>query len=267
MATLSPVIRTLAHSDFDALHAAFVAAFSDYVVKMSPTREQLLEMFTRRGWVPDVSVAAVEGGEIGAFTVNCVDGLLAYDGGTGVAPAHRRRGLARALMNRSFELLRDRGCTTYILEVLEDNGPALDLYRSCGFVETRRLQCWTFDRPTSEPLPRAGVCNDRWWTSDPSWQNATRSISRAADASITLGTEDGYAIVFPSNGDLPQLAVRPEARRRGLGTRLLESAVTVAGKPLRIINVDDRDDGTARFLERAGARRTVRQIEMMKSLR
>lgn len=259
------MIRTLTHADFDALHAAFVAAFSDYIVKMSPTREQLLEMFTRRGWVPDVSVAEIEGGEIRAFTVNCVDGTLAYDCGTGVVPAHRKRGLGRALMERSFELLRDRGCTTYLLEVLEENEKALELYRACGFIETRRLQCWTFDRRTNEPIGGAGIRNEEWWTCEPSWQNETLSIARAKGAYVTIGNEDGYAIVFPSNGDLPQMAVRPEARHRGIGTRLLESAATLAGKPLRILNVDDQDDGFARFLERAGARRTVRQIEMMKS--
>ncbi len=260
------MIRTLTSSDFDAVHAAFGEAFSDYVVKMTPTREQLYEMFTRRGWFPEVSVAAMDDGAMVAFTVNCIDGTLAYDSGTGVVPAHRRGGLGRALMDRSFELLRARGCTSYVLEVLEANEKAVELYRACGFVETRRLQCWTFDRPASAPVGSTGQVDDAWWTSQPSWQNSSQSITRATESPVTLGNENGYAIVFPSNGDLPQLAVRPEARRRGLGTRLLESAATLAGKPLRILNVDDRDEGIARFLERAGATRTVRQIEMMKSL-
>ena len=50
------VIRPLSASDFDTVHAAFVDAFSDYVVPLSPTREQLAEMITRRGWVPEASV-------------------------------------------------------------------------------------------------------------------------------------------------------------------------------------------------------------------
>jgi hypothetical protein len=47
---------------------------------------------------------------------------------------------------------------------------------------------------------------------------------------------------------------------------LLLSAAALAGKPLRLINVDDNDRGTAAFLERVGAQRTVRQIEMKKLL-
>jgi ribosomal protein S18 acetylase RimI-like enzyme len=83
---------------------------------------------------------------------------------------------------------------------------------------------------------------------------------------VILGNDDCYAIVFPSNGDLAQLAVRPEARRRGLGTRLLRAAAELAGKPLRIMNVDERNAGIAAFLERNGAVRTVRQLEMVRAL-
>ena len=39
------VIRPLTASDFDALFLAFTEAFSDYVVPLSPTREQLLDKF------------------------------------------------------------------------------------------------------------------------------------------------------------------------------------------------------------------------------
>ena len=105
-----------------------------------------------------------------------------------------------------------------------------------------------------------------WWDIQPSWQNSTNSIHRARFPHVTLGNEDSYAVLFPDTGDLPQLAVRPEARRRGLGTALLHEAAAIAGKPLRIINVDERDAGIANFLERAGAQRIVRQLEMTRRL-
>ena len=73
-------------------------------------------------------------------------------------------------------------------------------------------------------------------------------------------------VVFPSKGDLAQLAVARDARRRGIATRLFRQAQTLAGKPLRILNVDDCDAGIAAFLEHAGAVKTVRQYEMIKRL-
>lgn len=270
------VIRPLTRADVDSLLTAFNLAFSDYPLPFQLTREQLEEMLRRRGWMPEASVGAFEREELIAFTVNAVEGDRGYDTGTGVTPHHRRRGLARQLMLRSFDLLREHGCTTCVLEVLEENHQAAALYRSLGFTPSRHLQCWRFETPAqetsvslgaSEPVSRSPFEPDRlWWSTHPSWQNSTSSIARARDPHVTLGGRDGYAIVFPGSGDLPQLAVRPEARRRGMGTGLLRAAAATAGKPLRILNVDDSDHGIAAFLEGAGATRTVRQLEMVRAL-
>jgi phosphoribosylanthranilate isomerase len=266
-------MRTLTRDDFEALHAAFVDAFSDYVVKLSPTREQLAEMLTRRGYVPDASVAEVEGDRIVAFTLNGIDGTTAYDTGTGVVPSHRRRGLANAMLSFIGPVLREHGCTEYVLEVLEANPAARALYLGAGFRETRGLQSWTFEAPKHPDQPGRPPRNlddaetrGSWWTITPSWQNATHSIARARDSHVVLGDEHAYAILFPSNGDLAQLAVRPDMRRKGIGARLLHEAAAIAGKPLRIMNVDERDEGIARFLEATGAKHMVRQVEMAKKL-
>ena len=270
------MIRTLTHDDFESLFAAFTAAFSDYVVKFTPDHDQLLEMFTRRGWVPELSVAAFEGEAMVAFTVNAAEGGRAYDSGTGVVPTHRRRGLARALMEKSFEVL--RGQREYVLEVLDNNERAVALYRELGFREVRGLQCWGFEASglqgieaqRNEGLESLSLDTLEprrlWWDIHPSWQNSTSSIARARAPHVILGDEDAYAVLVPGTGDLAQLAVRPEVRRRGHGTRLLHEAAAVAGKPLRIMNVDERDAGIAAFLERAGAKRTVRQLEMVRVL-
>lgn len=270
------VIRPLTAGDFDASFAAFNEAFSDYVVPLTLTREQFAEMLQRRGWVPEASVAAFDDERMVAFTLNGIDGDRGYDSGTGVVPAHRRCGLARELMLQSIELLRARGCGTYVLEVIDSNVKAAELYRSLGFVETRGLQCWRFEahrRTGSEAHSTAegsvSLCAyepvSLWWDIAPSWQNTPSSIHRASFPHQIIGDEDSYAVVF-ANGDVPQLAVRPDARRKGLGTRLLHAAAAAAGQPVRMQNVDERHEGITRFLESAGATRTVRQLEMMLAL-
>ncbi|HET7437026.1 MAG TPA: GNAT family N-acetyltransferase, partial [Thermoanaerobaculia bacterium] len=99
-----------------------------------------------------------------------------------------------------------------------------------------------------------------------SWQNSDASIARARDPHVILGDEDAYAILFPASGDLAQLAVRRDARRRGIGTRLLREAAQLAAKPLRILTIDDRDRGIAAFLAANGAELFVREIEMLRQL-
>jgi ribosomal protein S18 acetylase RimI-like enzyme len=257
------VIRTLTHDDFESLYAAFTAAFSDYVVPFAITREQLAEMIARRGWVPELSVGVFDGDAMVAFTVNCVEGTRAYDSGTGVVPGHRRRGLGREVMERSFALLRER-CSEYVLEVIDKNIRAVELYRATGFNVTRGLQCWGYEwRGEASEFESGGVASALHRDIAPAWQNSDGSVARARAEHVTIGDENGYAIVFPGNGDLAQLAVRRDARRRGVGTRLLRAAAARAGKPLRILNVDERDAGIAAFLEHNGATRTVRQLEMM----
>jgi ribosomal protein S18 acetylase RimI-like enzyme len=273
------VIRTLRADDFDEIHRAFVEAFSDYVVPMKPAQDALREMFMRRGWVPELSSGVFEDDRLVAFTINGFDGTSGYDTGSGVIPSHRRRGLARQTMEHSIELLRKAGATRYVLEVLEPNVAAAALYRDVGFVETRRLDCWVWSAvaaatafvsdsatPEHTKAAAAAAALQNWSDIQPSWQNSTASILRAQDRYVVLGDDDGYAIVFPSTGDLAQFAVRREARRRGVGTRLLQTAAAIAGKPLRILNVDTRDEGIAAFLAALGAQRFVRQIEMERFL-
>jgi hypothetical protein len=48
---------------------------------------------------------------------------------------------------------------------------------------------------------------------------------------------------------------------------LLAAAAARTGKRLRIMNVDDRDAGIAAFLQRCGAQKMIRQIEMERELR
>jgi ribosomal protein S18 acetylase RimI-like enzyme len=260
-------IRPLTGVPFETLFEAFAAGFSDYVVKMQPSRDDLREMLTRRGFVQELSAGAFDGDQLVAFTFNGVDGDRAYDTGTAVIPSHRRRGLSRATMELSFELLAPR---TYILEVLQNNPTAIALYESLGFTKTRSLQVWSFVSDSHTKIPELANADldliRSWCDAAPSWQNDVPSLHRARDPYVVLGTPDAAAILFPRTGDLPLLAVAPHARRQGWGRRLLNAAATRANKALRIVNVDGRDSGIAGFLEACGAGRGAGQWEMMRQL-
>jgi len=261
-------IRPLTGVPFDELFDCFALSFSDYVVRMQPTPDDLREMLTRRGFVQELSTGAFDGDRLVGFTFNGVDGDRAYDSGTGVIPSHRRQGIARKTMELSFSLLAPR---TYILEVLQANTGAIALYESLGFTRTRPLQVWSFTaqsptRFTELANPDLDLIRS-WCNVSPSWQNDVPSIRRAGDPYVVLGNEEAAAVFFPRTGDLPLLAVSPAARLQGLGRHLLSAAATRANKPLRIVNVDDRDLGIAAFLEKCGAGRGVGQWEMVRQLK
>ena len=80
---------------------------------------------------------------IGAFDAES-DGLLGYliisryvDAwhvmNVAVAPEHRRRGIAKALLDRLFEVTADDGRRGYTLEVRVSNRGAIKLYEQAGF--------------------------------------------------------------------------------------------------------------------------------------
>lgn len=57
----------------------------------------------------------------------------------GVAPEHRRRGLAAKLLAHTEDALRRRGITTVMLEVRVSNTAAQHLYRRAGYTAVQRL--------------------------------------------------------------------------------------------------------------------------------
>jgi ribosomal protein S18 acetylase RimI-like enzyme len=263
-------ILPLTGTPLDTLVTAFNDAFSDYAVKLTMTRVDLERMLTRRGYIAAASVGAFDGERLVGFTFNGIDGDVAYDSGTGVIPSRRRGGLARAMMERSFELTRHAGATRYLLEVLEVNDRAVALYRGMGLTETRRFQCWTYDSQRHgrfTELANAQLAELAAWCDVPlSWQNSLASLARATDPYVILGDERAAIVIFPYNGDVPLLAVSRDHRRQGLGRALLDAAATRAAKTLRMMNIDDRDVGIAAFLETVGAKKLARQIEMVREL-
>lgn len=57
----------------------------------------------------------------------------------GIAPEHRRRGLAERLLAHSEEALREREISTVMLEVRVSNIAAQSLYRGLGYVVVQRI--------------------------------------------------------------------------------------------------------------------------------
>jgi ribosomal protein S18 acetylase RimI-like enzyme len=260
-------IRNLVGQSWATLTEAFNDAFSDYDIPARYTVQYVEQLVTRRGYRPDLALGAFEGERLVGFVFNALDGDRAYNSGTGVVPSHRRQGIARELMQRSISIVPAR---EYVLEVIETNTRAIALYRSLGFDQRRRFQCWTYEASQREKITElANVDYDAllaWADVEPSWQNSSASLRRTIEPRCTLGNEDCAAVLVTSNGDVPLLVVRPEARRRGLGTRLLNACATRANRPLRIMNIDDRAAVVAAFLTAAGAKPFIAQLEMVRNL-
>ncbi len=277
-------LRFLETERFERIHGTFAAAFAEYAVPLRSSLDELRRMTVRRGADWTVSVGAYDGERLVAVMAVALGEWrgerTAYDVFTGVAPEVQGRGLAGKLFAHARPRLAERGVRRFLLEVLRDNEPAVRTYRRAGFVAHRELECLRVERDrlpeatAGTPAVRPLAAPD-WdllrtfhdWR--PSWQNSVDSVLRAAERSVVLAAVDGdapigYAVLFPEEGDLAQLAVARAHRRTGVGTRLLGAvrARLKSGSELRIVNVPSDAAGDLAFYAAAGAKQFTGQYEM-----
>ena len=272
---------------FEVLFRGFERAFFDYEIRFE--KEEVRSMLRRRGYNPRFSFAAFDNDEIVAFTLNgtgMFNGIpTAYDTGTGTVREYRGRGFAGKVFNYSLPYLKESGIGQYLLEVLQNNGNAIAVYRRMNFEITREFGCF---RQTIanlrcrksvladciiEPVGIDFVRKSQFFCDfRPSWQNCIASIERGEAGLIFLGARignmpAGYCVCDPYTGDLAQIAVKKEFRRRGIASRLLDEAVKRPNTDfLKIINVDADCRSLSAFLESLNIPLASKQFEMMRPL-
>ncbi len=84
---------------------------------------------------PEFFLVCEDEGEIVGSAMFGYEGHRGWVNYLGVSPAHRRKGLARALMQEGERLLREAGCPKLNLQVREGNLAAMAFYTSLGYVD------------------------------------------------------------------------------------------------------------------------------------
>lgn len=107
------------------------------------------------GGLPTISylVAEADGRVVGHAVASVVADLAELQR-IAVDPAHRRTGLASALLDAVVALARDGGAERVLLEVREDNVGALAFYAARGFAEIDRRPRYYRDGTTAVVMQR-----------------------------------------------------------------------------------------------------------------
>jgi len=234
-------IKSLSDTSFEEIFAAFHLAFSDYEIQIND--QQLSAMLKRRGFNPDLSFAAFVEGRIVAFTLNGIGTyngkLTAYDTGTGTLKQYRGQGLASKIFEYSIPFLKKENIEQYVLEVLQHNSKAVSVYQKLGFEVVREFNYFTAE---PDKINLNSNKSDEFLISkidvnivesltefcdfNPSWQNSVESVKRDMTRFEILAVSVankivGYCIFEPKSGDITQLAVDKNYRRKGVGSVLL----------------------------------------------
>lgn len=277
----------LTPKDMPQLREAFLKAFADYVVPIQLSEEQLKDKMEREGILPGFSVAAYVGDEMAGFILTGLGEWqgkpTAYNAGTGVVPQYRGHRLTQRLYDFLLPKLRESGIEQCLLEVIQENVPALKSYQAMGFSVTRSLNCYRTKKqdlllvveppenitvaPATRPDWKTYSC---FWEVQPTWQNDINSLKRSKGQTQVLEARNhlqeivGYIAFFTKNGAVAQLAVEEQWRGKGIGAALLREAVQLIEAPaLMFINIETTAQQTISFLERRNFKQILRQHEML----
>jgi mycothiol synthase len=130
--------------DLRAVHAVLDVAFAgDWGYHPEPFDAWVAEQESSPSHDPALWLLARDGGEpVGALTAN-VWGDRGWVNELGVLPSHRGRGIAAALLARTFATFADRGCREALLSVDSENPTgATALYERAGMRTVWRWEQW-----------------------------------------------------------------------------------------------------------------------------
>ena len=266
-------------------------AFADYEMDVSGTKEEPMLLRMSKNSVDfEASPGAYDGDRLVGFTligIDKIDGILtAYDAGTGIIPDFRGQGLAKAMFDHALPEFEARGVKRFLLEVLQDNKPAIKAYQKSGFEIVRELRCFVAQTESLRKLPSSAEIDVRptdaaafenlipeaEWI--PSFENRFTTHLAIPDHVTFFGAYDGDecvgAIAYSQALNwLLSLLVKRSHRRRGVGKSLLRHlAATMPETVARLsaLNVDGQDTGMQSFFKAIGFSHLIDQYEMSRRL-
>ncbi|WP_439881451.1 GNAT family N-acetyltransferase [Pontibacter sp. MBLB2868] len=283
-------LTTLKEQDMPVLRQTFLEAFADYLVPIKLSAEQFAVKRKREGVEPAFCVVAFDGPKMVGFIITGLGEWkgkpTAYNAGTGVIPAYRNQKLTQKLYDYLIQKLKECSIEQCLLEVIQENTPALKSYQHVGLAITRSLDCFRalkndllLQAPAPETLriakagkPAWGAYQE-WWDMMPTWQNSVNAVKRTLKDVIILEawtegeTPVGYIIFYPKSGSIVQFAVDNRHRGSGIGSALLREAVKLTETThLLLINVDTVATGFSAFIKRRHFQLFLSQYEMLMPL-
>jgi len=282
-------IREFLPSDLPDMYGAFMAAFSDYLLPMQYSYHDFKIKFVQK-LQPDLefSAGAFYQSKLVGFIFSSIDEyqdrLTAYNGGTGVIPNWRGKGITRQLYQFIFEKCREKKINRCLLEVVTTNDKAIYVYEKIGFKKNRYLKCYKLVHGALPDLKNTDSFKIRQ-NPRPNW-NQYRQFK---DFQVSLLDTDikiqrnlknepileifngdglaGYCSFQPHSGRISQLAIRPSKRKKGIGKALLKEIYRRSRvKYLTIINVPQEATEMHNFLTKCGFENQVDQYEMTKDI-
>ncbi|MBB6176763.1 ribosomal protein S18 acetylase RimI-like enzyme [Anoxybacillus tengchongensis] len=288
-------IKRLSECTLEEAVRAWNAGFEGYYFPIQLTIESFLHRLVGEELSPLLSIIAFQHGEPVGIVLNGIrefqETLMAWNGGTGVAPAFRKTGVGKALMEATLNIYQQAGVELATLEAISENERAISLYKKLGYDIVDELEYLQFQKAMphlldAEPfqvevtIPQQ-VSHLSFYKGLHPWQTQWQSAKNGEALLVKdeRGCDIGYAYyrrVFDQKGKhektiLFQCEASPERNDKEHILRLLLTKV-FSNCPDEIVKVVANipitySSPTYSLLKEIGFQTTVKQVWMQKRMR
>lgn len=279
--------RPVAGHTAEEAAAALTRSFEGYLVPIKMTAQAYERRFRGEDLDPFASriyYAEGSGAPLGLVLVTR-RGWTSRIAAMGLAPEARGQGLGRRLLSEAVEEARERGDRAVLLEVIEQNTPAVRLYTSFGFQAVRRLYGYRKERRERQedqediaPPDASDVLSEidpldfsriAAREGDPSlpWMLASETLSAAAHPARAFNLEGrAFALISDPGAEilaLSALVVLRADRRQGFGSRLVRALEAAFPERTWAVPAIVPEDLAPDFFPKLGwERQKLNQLEM-----
>ena len=237
-------------------------SFENYLVPIQFNTSQFVTMLRKDSIDLDSSRVLLIDNELSGIALIARRGWTSRLAAMGISQQMRGKGAGLWFMEKLIQESRQRNDREIVLEVIEQNDPAVQLYQKFGFQSVRRLIGFIYKSATENgtgnlqeiDLREAGFLISLHGLPDLPWQLSGETIAHMNPPGRAYCKDRAYTVI--SNPDTEHvviwsLLVEPDARGNGFGVDMLKSLTAQhAGKTWHVPAILPEELG--RVYEKAG---------------
>jgi GNAT superfamily N-acetyltransferase len=268
---------------------AWNRGFEGYFVKIEMTPQSFMNRVISEGISLDLSRVLFDENEpiaiiLNGFRITKAGKKIAWNGGTGVAPAYRGKGSSKLLMEETMRIYHDEGVDIATLEAIKENEKAIRLYEKYGYQITDRLVYLNGVLKQSENTPVPIISKPirpeqlqmiPFYNENVSWQCQWQS-AKEGEAQIYHDENQnplGYSLfrkVWNLEGKLEkvllyQIELLNDVDEKTIYPAILKNIAKDECTSTTFIAINfNLENPTSQFLLENGLHKTIEQVQMMK---
>ncbi len=259
----------------------FNLAFSDYIVPLQLTEDQLTDKIKSDNVRMEYSVGAFENNKLVSFILHGYgledEKKVVYNAGTGVIPANRGHKLTSRMYNFIIPVLQQQHVDKLLLEVISENKPAIQSYEKTGFKNIRQLRCFKGELRLFEDFNTGYEIRlledydwgklQSFWDWKPTWPNSIMAVENLKQSNTSLGiflhnVLLGYIIYNSKTKRIQQFGIDKSHRKKGLAKQLFNHIAKNHDPVVTIINIPADETGSIQLMKHLGLENYINQYEM-----